>query len=70
MCSSLSLSQAIFRVDLDLQIGGILRAKRYLDSLMLPLGSGVISYWLHKVHLSICSSFPIGIESFDMHHNF
>ena len=45
----------------DLQIGGSLRSRKHLDNI-LPLGSGVVSYWLHKVHLSTCSSFQQASE--------
>ena len=49
---------------LDLQIGGSLRSRKHLDNFILPLG-GVVSYWLHKVHLSTCSSFPVGVGTSD-----
>ena len=49
----------------DLQIGGSLRSRKHLDNFILRLGSGVVSYWLHKVHLSTCNSFPVGVGTSD-----
>jgi len=28
---------------------------------ILLLGSGVVSYWIHKIHFSTCSLFPVGV---------
>ena len=72
-CSLLSLSPSSYFLGFgpNLQIGGAPRLRKHLDYFILPLGSGVVSYWLHKVHLSTCSSFPVGVEtSNSLHWNF
>jgi dolichol kinase len=64
-CSLLSLSSYFLGFGPDLQIGGAPRSRKHLDNFILPLGSGVVSYWLHKVYLSTCSSFHVGVETPD-----
>jgi hypothetical protein len=48
----------------DLQIGGAPRSRKHLGNFILPLGSGVAN-WLHKVHLSTCSLFHVGVWTSD-----
>ena len=43
----------------------LINVKRVTQHLILPLGSGFVSYWHHKVHFSTCSSFPVGVASAD-----
>jgi hypothetical protein len=46
-------------------IGGFLASRKWPNIFTLPLGRGVVSYQSHKVHLSTCSSFPIGVGTAD-----
>jgi len=69
-CLSPSPSSYFLGFGPNLQIGGTPRSRKHLDYFILLLGSGVVSYCLHKVYLGTCSSFSIGVESSDIHHNF
>ena len=52
-------------IGLDLRSGDPSASKEQPQCFTLPLGSGVVSYRLHKVHFSTCSSFPVGVGSAD-----
>ena len=50
---------------LDLWSGDLLASKEQLQHVTLPLGSGVVSYRSHKIHFSTCSTFFVGVRTFD-----
>jgi hypothetical protein len=63
ICLSPNLSLLGF--GLDLRFGGFSVSRKWSNIFTLPLGSEVVSYWFHKVYLSTCSSFPVGVETSD-----
>ena len=56
-----SLSTSFLGFGGDLHFGGFSTLRKWSNILTLPLGSDVVSLGSHKVHLSTCSSFPIGV---------
>ena len=48
---------------LNLRCGDLSASKEQSQCFTLPLGSGVVSYWIHKVHFSTCSTFPVGVRT-------
>jgi hypothetical protein len=61
----LSLPTSLLGLGLDLRFGGFSVSRKWSNIFPLSLGSGVVSYWPHKVHLSTCSSFPVVVGTSD-----
>jgi hypothetical protein len=49
----------------DLRFRELSPSRKWSNILALPLGSGVVSYRSYIVHLSTCSSFPVGVRTSD-----